>query len=83
MLLIMFVNVINLLKGQVFVLFEGGWFWKLRMLFLVVGDDVFMLESISQIVGYMQKNYCIGDEWWLGGVMLGDCMIEEVEGEEE
>ncbi|WP_181964715.1 hypothetical protein, partial [Klebsiella pneumoniae] len=47
------------------------------------GDDAFMPESISQIAGYMQKNYRTGDEWWSGGAMPGDRMIEEAEGEEE
>ncbi|EOW7048727.1 type IV conjugative transfer system coupling protein TraD [Klebsiella pneumoniae] len=76
-------NVINLPKGQAFALLEGGRLWKLRMPLPAAGDDAFMPESISQIAGYMQKNYRTGDEWWSGGAMPGDCMIEEAEGEEE
>ncbi|MCF6955255.1 conjugative coupling factor TraD, PFGI-1 class, partial [Klebsiella pneumoniae] len=76
-------NVINLPKGQAFALLEGGRLWKLRMPLPAAGDDAFMPESISQIAGYMQKNYRTGDEWWSGGAMPGDRMIEEAEGEEE
>ncbi|MBZ9559055.1 MULTISPECIES: type IV conjugative transfer system coupling protein TraD [unclassified Modicisalibacter] len=59
-------DVINLPKGQAFLLIEGGQLWKLRMPLPLPdkADDV--PRDVADIARRMRAKYSTGDQWWEG-----------------
>ncbi|AHN27259.1 Type IV secretory pathway, VirD4 components [Gilliamella apicola] len=58
-------EIIQLPKGQAFVLMQGGELWKVRIPLPSSVDDKFMPESIKELAKNMEKNYGTGESWWL------------------
>ncbi|MCT6866491.1 MAG: type IV conjugative transfer system coupling protein TraD [Gilliamella apicola] len=62
-------DLIQLPKGQAFVLMEGGELYKIRIPLPSSVDDDLIPESIAALVQDMEKNYRTGVSWWTGEPM--------------
>lgn len=62
-------ELIQLPKGQAFVLIEGGVLYKVRMPLPDSSDDALMPESITKLSEEMKKSYATGENWWIGADM--------------
>jgi len=62
-------ELIQLPKGQAFVLMEGGVLYKVRMPLPSSDDDDLIPESIQTLADEMRKTYATGENWWVGADM--------------
>lgn len=74
-LFIIVVDILQFFKGQVFVLLEGNWFFKICVFLLDNCDDFFILLFLMQVVEQMKFCYCIFEIWWKESDWLGDYLF--------
>ncbi|MEZ2743777.1 type IV conjugative transfer system coupling protein TraD [Halopseudomonas bauzanensis] len=57
-------DIVNLPKGQAFVLMEGGQLWKIRMPLPLPDKGKDVPQSVSDIAVGMRKQFSAGERWW-------------------
>lgn len=68
-------ELIQLPRGQAFVLMEGGVLYKIRIPLPSAEKDIMMPESIKTITEEMAKRYTTSENWWLSDLSTSESMI--------
>jgi hypothetical protein len=59
-------DVMDLPKGQAFILKEGGHLWKVRMPLPDAAGDDLLPDSIRDLADKMHRSYRTSEQWWVG-----------------
>lgn len=59
-------DIMDLPKGQAFILMEGGHLWKARMPLPDAAGDDLLPDSVRDLADKMHRSYRTSEQWWVG-----------------